>query len=579
MKSYSLRAADFQSLASGYGSQDALALLSASQVAKRRLSILAVADEADRVGVDTAAALSDAVELIAAAEAADPRAVREVLAHPYVDAWAADCLRRMHAVPPQDKDIPPQLAGPVAHAGYLAAAAAARAGAEFDLAVAVPTPAVTLPTLGTVGGLRPGAARIRLDRGLLTVEMSGRTITVAAPYTAESRYWAPVRDLIAVAPGRSHVAAIEDLDPYRHCFQWPPMDRLSGADADRMRRLYQDAWGILCQDHLEHADGIGATLQSLVPLRSGTSDHNVSATSSRTFGSLGVSLPEDPPALAMLLIHELQHMKLYGLLDLVDLCRPGPARHRAPWRPDERPTGALLQGVYAHLGVVDFWRQRRSRVGGLAGRAAQFEFALWRAQTRDAAGRLLRAGELTEAGQRFVSYLVQTLGSWQDDPVPADLASVAQDVVVATDVRWQLTNRRPTGADLRMIGAALRAHRPCPPVGPPLAAAEPGPHPSAGLLTPLRAHALNSARRGPVTPADAALLAGRYTEAVAGYTTLIRQDDADGWIGLAVLLGRLGQTGARALARRADLLRALHTEFNGHLTPVELAEWVEPGLR
>ncbi|MFC7484659.1 HEXXH motif-containing putative peptide modification protein [Luedemannella flava] len=66
--------------------------------------------------------------------------------------------------------------------------------------------------------------------------------------------------------------------------------------------------------------------------------------------------------MALLLIHEQQHMTLGAVYDLVPLCvTNGEARHDAPWRLDPRPVPALLQGTFAHLGVTDFWRVTGTR--------------------------------------------------------------------------------------------------------------------------------------------------------------------------------------------------------------------------
>jgi aminoglycoside N3'-acetyltransferase len=105
-------------------------------------------------------------------------------------------------------------------------------------------------------------------------------------------------------------------------------------------------------------------------------------------------------------VHEFLHVQLGALLDLLPLHGPSTvARHHAPWRPDLRPTGALFQGTYAHLGVTDFWRaELAAGTGGEAGRErARAEYDTWRHHTDTAAGTLLDSGELLPAGERFVT--------------------------------------------------------------------------------------------------------------------------------------------------------------------------------
>jgi HEXXH motif-containing protein len=46
-------------------------------------------------------------------------------------------------------------------------------------------------------------------------------------------------------------------------------------------------------------------------------------------------------------VHEVQHLKLAALLDIVTLTMPGEHdRYYAPWRDDPRPLSGLLQGTY-----------------------------------------------------------------------------------------------------------------------------------------------------------------------------------------------------------------------------------------
>ena len=63
--------------------------------------------------------------------------------------------------------------------------------------------------------------------------------------------------------------------------------------------------------------------------------------------------------MAETLVHEFQHVKLCGLLDMVPLAASGAEKVYAPWRQDPRPAGGLLQGIYAHLGIVRFWQSQR----------------------------------------------------------------------------------------------------------------------------------------------------------------------------------------------------------------------------
>ena len=63
--------------------------------------------------------------------------------------------------------------------------------------------------------------------------------------------------------------------------------------------------------------------------------------------------------MAETLVHEFQHVKLGGLMDMVRLVEVGRGAGLCAWRQDPRPAGGLLQGAYAHLGIVRFWRAQQ----------------------------------------------------------------------------------------------------------------------------------------------------------------------------------------------------------------------------
>ncbi|MET8546222.1 HEXXH motif-containing putative peptide modification protein [Kitasatospora sp. NPDC004799] len=174
------------------------------------------------------------------------------------------------------------------------------------------------------------------------------------------------------------------------------------------RRL-AEAWDVLVRRHRRHAEAVAACVTTVVPLRPAPGGEAVSAAARRAYGAVAASLPDDPVLLALALVHEFLHVQLGALLDLVPLHRPnGPAVYHAPWRPDPRPAGALLQGAYAHLGVTDFWRAEAAAGGGGAARA-HGEFVRWRRHTLTAGETLLSCGELTASGMEFTGELVRTV--------------------------------------------------------------------------------------------------------------------------------------------------------------------------
>ena len=75
-----------------------------------------------------------------------------------------------------------------------------------------------------------------------------------------------------------------------------------------------------------------------MPLQPGPEGRDISAAARQAFGAVGVALPADPVTLALLLIHEFQHVKLGAVLDLYDSVRC----QRRPALP--RPVAGGLRG-------------------------------------------------------------------------------------------------------------------------------------------------------------------------------------------------------------------------------------------
>jgi hypothetical protein len=284
-------------------------------------------------------------------------------------------------------------------------------------------------------------------------------------------------------------------------------------------------------------------------------------------------------ALALQILHEFMHMKLWMLQELVELHRgAGRAVHFAPWRADPRTVPALLQGAYAHVGVTDFWRVRRLGTEGSRRREAELEFVLWLEQTRIALAGLLASGELTADGIRFVRGLEKTLTDWAGgEPIPAESRRVATDLVTVAAVRWRLRNTGPAPGQLAALLELYASGRSCPGrlERPRMSRpAEPeGWRPSTLELL------IRSGYTGlPVEtddPAHRAFHHRDYERASALYRRMAENQPErdDGWSGLALALARAGEThAAEALTGRPDLVRAM-----AHATgdnPLAVARWL-----
>ena len=189
--------------------------------------------------------------------------------------------------------------------------------------------------------------------------------------------------------------------------------RLTADEAAAWQAQFEEAWRLIEQAYPRYAPGIAAGLTTLLPLANDVPGREISAAARQAFGAVAAALPASGADLALLIIHEFQHVKLGALTDMFDLCdRTDQRVFFAPWREDPRPLGALLQGTYAHIGVTDYWRVRRHTVTGPDALAAAEQFARWRMMTAEAIETLAGSGALTPLGARFVAGMRATVEPW-----------------------------------------------------------------------------------------------------------------------------------------------------------------------
>jgi uncharacterized protein len=168
-------------------------------------------------------------------------------------------------------------------------------------------------------------------------------------------------------------------------------------------------------------------LSSVTPLTPRPDGTEVSATARQAFGAIGAALPAGAQQLALLLVHEFQHVKLGAVLDMYDLYDETDRRlYYAPWRDDPRPLEGLLQGTYAHIAVTDFWRVRRLLDDGEDAETAEVEFARWRLQTARAIETLIESDSLTPMGLSFAEGMRETLTPWLKEDVSAHAEGTAR---------------------------------------------------------------------------------------------------------------------------------------------------------
>jgi uncharacterized protein len=297
---------------------------------------------------------------------------------------------------------------------------------------------VHLPTLGRlrVGDTGSGAATLAArGEGAFEVRAASGKWHVAGGAAPEpDPDWQPVRELRA----GDLAVRLEDTDPYRDCHQWPAAGRLTDDDAAAWQAQFADAWQLIERDYPRYAPGVAAGLSVLLPLANDVPGREISAAARQAYGAVAAALPATGADLALLIIHEFQHVKLGALTDMFDLCdRTDQRVYFAPWRDDPRPLGALLQGTYAHIAVTDYWRVRRERVDGPEALAAAERFARWRMMTAEAIETLADSGALTPLGDRFVDGMRATVEPWLAEQVPAAAAAAAERWAAARREAWQ----------------------------------------------------------------------------------------------------------------------------------------------
>ncbi|WP_244223979.1 radical SAM/SPASM protein FxsBH, inactivated beta-hydroxylase extension form [Streptomyces tirandamycinicus] len=272
-----------------------------------------------------------------------PGALDGVLTHPYTRGWLLGALDAL------DEGGPDAALRPAARLAASVAAAVVRRG--LDLAVPVPYEGGTLllPTLGELRltGAEPGGtAEVRpVEKGLLVRAGDGET-HIPRP-DEPGAGWRPVRRL-----GRDGAPdlAIDDLDPYRDCFDVPVPPRLGHGEAAEWTDRLARAWGLLRARAPEQAAAAAASLTTLTPVHGPGP-----AVGRHGLGALGVPLRAGSGELALLLLRGWRRARLRALLEVTDLyADDGLWTHPAPWRETPVPVSELLAGAYERTGLGAF---------------------------------------------------------------------------------------------------------------------------------------------------------------------------------------------------------------------------------
>ncbi len=584
--------AEFDLLARSEGGPDLVRRL---RTADRSRRLLLLRDIIDKVAA--APSLSGplpsperAWDLLVLAQETDPAALDEVLTHPYTGSWAGHTTRLLR----QLTTDPRPLWVHIGHIYSLAAAAAVRARVgNFRTSVPVWRGDVTLPTLGLVQlGDAPECetAELHSSGGRIEIRTGDRVVVLPADPTADAPGWQGIRTAELGTGRRRFSVRLDDVDPYRGLFGPMAPDRLRPEDLVTWRALLGEAWDLIDRLLPGFAEALPAGLDTIVP-RPPFPFRLPSASSGEAFGSALISRPEDPVTLAAALVHEFQHIRLGGLLQVVRLHNDDRTeRLYAPWRDDPRPLGGVVHGIYAFFAVAEFYRALGAEQPDDV--LAAFEYAHWRYQVVRTLETVHADEALTEPGRRFLAHVTERAEAWRHDEVLA-IAEHWSDLIAADHhAGWRLRHLRPAPEAIELIvGGWLRG--------------EPGPAiedvgttlttEADGDWANARADLLrvrlgdDGARRAQAvwrevpgaTEADFALVDGRGEDSVEAYRTELRSDpDAPtALIGLGLALRVTGdEAAATVLLERPEVVRAVHRGIRGRSAPEpateDVARWL-----
>jgi HEXXH motif-containing protein len=519
-------------------------------------------------------------ELLGRVEVVAPGVFELMLMHPYTGSWLAYTNK---LVSQQINGVCPLWI----HLGYfncLAAAGAARARIPFESRIPVWNGEAILPTLGMARfSTASTVATVRGDGSAVELTAGDERVQVAD----DAPSWWALRQ-VTTRGGLS--VRLDDLDLYRGLNEPIPAKRIEPEEAKLWEELLDDAWRLIEICLPEFAMGLAEGMSSLVP-RPPIAFRNMSGSTGNAFGSAIISRPRDAASLASILVHEFNHIRLYGLLRLVPLHdADSRERFRTLWRDDPRPIGGVLHGVYSFFGVTAFWRAFTEKHPD--NRHALFEFAYWRSGVWDTLQALRDDPSLTSTGRRFVDLIADELGPWQDEPVAPDIARQAEVAAIDHYAGWRLRHVRPSERVVHELAKSWLADKNfagtlvLPAEAVPVSAAD-GTWPGArldlirlGLAEPDRSQL---PRLWPTVPgavaADVAYVCGDLPDAIRGYKAELEQDpsNASAWIGLGLALSAQDASAGHVLLRHPELVRATHRMISRTATapaPDDLAGWI-----
>lgn len=547
---------DVAALAVGEFPAEMVQVLRSAQLSKHTLLLEAVRRTIRRPphndGVDL---FEKAIRTLSEVQTRAPEVVADVLLLPHFGFWAARCLSRLRSG--ARHELGPAWFREIGHLATFSAVAAMRIGYPFDLAVPAHDGRIALPAFGAALVGRPsesGWARVRLDRRGATVVSDVRTVRLPVGDDPPGRRrkdpaWRPAVRVGAEADGIRLSVVLETSDPFLRHLNPAAVPRSPPVRILWQRRL-EEAWQILVSHSRTAAAAFAAVITTLIPLDEPETGDLISTTSGWAWGAIAMSLPAAPSLVAETLDHEFHHLILAAVEDLTPLVdKDDGALYYAPWRDDPRPASALIQGLYAHLGVAGFWRQQRQHESPGNRFHGEVKFARAHRAALSTARTLADADVLTMTGRILVAGIANRLEAWLYEKVPDAAQTVAGEIALEHQLRWRLAHCDPDAVVIDALAQAwLARYR--------LGFAWSLPHVTvipylhrlsgdlAGLLKlryqdPLK-FTLATNNKDPARRYDIALINGDYVTARDGYIrSIMSRGDRAAWVGLLLTRYRI----------------------------------------
>lgn len=315
-----------------------------------------------------------------------PSAFHDVLAYPAVGVWL---INQGH-----DESVSAGLA-------RIAAAVAVRGGVPAELRFSAPGP-IVLPSLGSAdtSGSDDEPIVFRSDGHIARFYHGSTTTNVPSDAHRTVAGWRGLVKIHSAHRGRTWTVL---LDPDL----FGPGQSLSQDEIALWATRLAGGWARLVDRHPVAAGEIARTIRAVTPMA--RANRPLSATRADAYGCVLMNEPVDDLSCALTLVHECQHAKLSGFLDITPLITDSPRLFYAPWRDDPRPAVGLLHGLYAHLGVAGFWLRERELGGG---KAMDVEYLRWRTACLDVCRTLTDSGLLTKTGTLLVKNIRDEMSSW-----------------------------------------------------------------------------------------------------------------------------------------------------------------------